>query len=132
MLQSGPRRVRERSALALASALHVTALLSLWAWTIHRHLPSDRASTPRATAEAGDREVEVDTTEPRWLHLPSEAGDPERVAVRNARASAIRMQRSPFRTRAQSPASDGDEKSEPRPRAEVTDPTASAAAAVQK
>jgi hypothetical protein len=134
MLQSGPRRVRERSALALASALHITALLSLWAWTIHRDLPSDRASAPRATAEAGDREVEVevDTTEPSSLHLPAEAGGAERVAARDAGTSAIRVQRSPFRTRAQSPASDGDEKSEPRPRAEDTDPTASAAAGVQK
>jgi len=60
MLQSGSRRVRERAALGLAGALHIAAIVNLWAWAIHRDLPSHRAAAPRAVVEAGDPEVEVE------------------------------------------------------------------------
>ena len=133
MWESGPRAVRERSALGLASVLHVTALLSLWAWTSHHPLPTNPASTPRAAAEAGDpeMEVEVDTSEPSSSHLSVEPADFEGVAARNAAPSAIRVQRSPPQTRAPWPANASDAKSDPAPQPEDTDPTA-AEPAVQK
>ncbi|HEY0466197.1 MAG TPA: hypothetical protein VGC79_18430 [Polyangiaceae bacterium] len=121
MLQSGSRRVRERAALGLASALHIAALLGLGAWAINRERSTARTPTPRAALQAGerDREIEVefelDFGAIERGPAPAVAGAAELgpVAARAlASASGTRAHRAPFQAPARSPNPDRSEGSE--------------------
>lgn len=135
MLQSGPRRVRERRALGLASALHLTALLGLGAWAIHRHPPTARVPVPRAVDRTVEQEVEVDfdAIEQAEPHTAADAADREPVAAWSAAtASGARRQGAPFPAHARAPKTDSGEDSDSHAHAEGADVTASAEAAAEK
>jgi len=112
MLQSGSRRVRERRALGLAGALHIAAIVNLWAWAIHRDLPSHRAAAPRAAVEAGEPEVEVELDFAASVNTSSltPTNGTEREPPRKAMSAfAGRAQSSVSRTRARSPSNNSVE-----------------------
>ena len=123
MLQSGSRRVRERRALGLASALHITALLSLAAWAIQREPSTQRATMPRALATLEQEvEVELDPREPSASLPPASAAAYESVAARSAVAApTARAHGSPSQTQARSASLDSTESSAPLRTAEDAD-----------